>query len=320
MAEPIAALPTKRPGIADGGCAITGAAFIASLILSLALGIFFLVPFVMLFTVVIALAIGLPTYLVIRQSRRINWLTVSAGGFVTGGLGPALLFLRAPLLPIVSTNGIETVSDGAYTAAGWIQYLQTVTGFGIVGVIGAMIAWYLIALQSRSAAARRYQWPAAIGLLVILTASAAMPWLQTDRSCHNVLRDGRSGIAPVASFSVHRPKAGWPALQREIEAFGRERGWSVRSLVEPDSGWFEVNLCTEPGTDIAATNAAPEDSAITILIYQPQGGTGWSGPFHALDRRIAARWPGSIVYPPESATNPPWAVEPPPGNQAGVQR
>ena len=73
-----------------------------------------------------------------------------------------------------------------------------------------------------------------------------------DRSCHNVLRDGRRSIGPVLSFSVELIGDEWPRFQDTAERFAAAKGWDIGESNDKDKAFSRVRFvgaCIEPGTE-----------------------------------------------------------------------
>ena len=150
-------------------------------------------PVVLLVTGAITALFAMPAYVVLRRYRRETWRSCAGGGLVLG-----LLVAASTLLPAtgyVQIGPEVAVVAGVRTAAGWRMYAEAV---GIAGGIGAgagLVFWAALRLLESGA-----RWPRpnrvalSMGISLAIAASwmiAAIPGLAMDRSCHNVLRDGR---------------------------------------------------------------------------------------------------------------------------------
>lgn len=251
---------------------------------------------------------GMPILLLLRRTGPANWLTVSAGGFVTGAALPALFVVAGPISDQASSDGVITVAAHHYTVAGWAQNLKLVGTFGGLGVAGALICWMLIAWLTRGAAAGRYH--RRRGVLIAAIAAAAVIGLPLaslaliDRSCHSPLRYVER--APLAGFKIRVPREQWPALNRELEAEARSIGWSYWNDVRPDPGfpWFQASLCTEPGIQFFVLNGDPASDDLILDVFTSGTRDGWQASYRQVQARIARRWPGSVV-PSDESRHPP---------------
>jgi len=309
----------NSPGFGVAAIALAGTSVPIAAALTVLMGFAPLYPFIFVVTLAIVLAIGLPVFRWVR--RRPTWGWTLAGGFLTGAIVPALVLMLLPTADTASSGGVQTVVDGAYTWAGWLQNLMAIGGFGLIGVVGAVMARLLVRwLMTGGLAAR-------IAPGAVITSGVAaiwlVPWAATDRSCHNTMRDGRTSISPVAEFRLRATMQEWPAVQDEIDRFARENGWDVRADVRPDPGfpWFQVSVCREPGTYIFVTTAAFEQDQMSISVYQPQGGNSWQAPLRKLQDRFERRWPGRVNYSygEYSTPRPPWAPTSPPPADAPLR-
>ena len=298
---------TAPPGCGVGLLSLLGAAVLVSAGITLAMGYTPLYPFVFAVTAAIALAIGGTAFQLIR--RRPTWPRILAGGFVTGALVPAALLMLPPAADSASVGGVPTVVDGAYTLTGLLQNLTVIGGFGLAGIVGALIVWLLVKWLMNGG--HRAKWSVGTMVATGVLGMAVVPWAAMDRSCHNPMRDGRTSIGPVAEFRLRAPTSEWPAIQDEIDRFARENGWDVQAHVRSDPGfpWFQVSVCREPGTQIFITTAAFEQDQMSISVYQPQGGNSWQVALRKLQDGFERRWPGRVGYDygEFAMPRPPWA-------------
>jgi len=88
--------------------------------------------------------LGGPAFALLRWKKAIRWWTSLATGFILATV-PVALFtwpLRFPELRTSATmNGVQTMVDGAPTAAGWMQYTQGVVFFGACGALSGLVFW-----------------------------------------------------------------------------------------------------------------------------------------------------------------------------------
>jgi hypothetical protein len=186
-----------------------------------------------------------------------------------------------------------------------LQNFALIGFFGLVGVGGALAFWKLVGRRAASEAEEVVPSRARPARTVVVAAAAVgvvamafvIPWATADRSCHNPLRGGGNSIAQAASFDLHVGVDQWREVEREMEAFRRSGGWSIRSDVRTDAGfpWLQISVCKEPGTDIFV-QGMPDENEVIFGVYQPQGGSDWQVEFRALHDRISARWPDKISY------------------------
>lgn len=323
--------PPPRPDGCASWLAIVAAAAPVSVIIAVASGLLRFLPFVMGVTMMIAMLAGAPILAMLRARGRISWRSVASGGFIAGAAIPLLLSLWA--IP-------QALVNAATNRGGWIDgpiiLIQFIGGFGLAGTIGAFITWgLLIWLGIGRATGGDRRWK--LGLLIVFVVGsifggAAVPGLFVDRSCHNPTRDGRPSITPVAGFELHIPVRDWPALRGELQRFAATSHWSYLDPMppNPDTQWFDVSLCVEPGTQIGTTYIAAGGDKIIFTVVQPQGGDSWKLPVLRLQRRLEARWPGRVSYQsgPTGEPAPPWPIAPvtsnrsapAPGDQASSQR
>lgn len=99
---------------------------------------------VLIITAVFVVILGLPTYFVLRQIKRVSWRSTVVSGFLIAAT-PVALFLWPYDSPgsSASSNGVDTMVNGVPTLAGWLDYLQAVLFFGVFGLVSAFVFWLL---------------------------------------------------------------------------------------------------------------------------------------------------------------------------------
>ena len=92
--------------------------------------------------------IGAPVYLLLRRKLAPSALSILAGGFLTGAI-PLFLFLAFASAGYggrgtnVWSNGVQTIADGALTAAGWLELVAAAGYFGGCGLAGGLAFWLI---------------------------------------------------------------------------------------------------------------------------------------------------------------------------------
>ena len=252
---------------------------------------------------VVAVCLGLPIYLAARAARNDTPRVAAVMGFVVGAAIPAVLVL--PSAPDqASVGSTVTVIDGSYTLAGWMQNFALIGFFGLLGVGGALLFWFIV--RRTASSDEQGEKPSSTSPLrtTLLSVAAAglvatafiIPQATADRSCHNPLRGGGDSIAQTASFDLRVGIDQWRNVEAEVERFRRSGDWSVRSDVRTDEGfpWLQISLCKETGTNIFVQGMA--DFGVIFGVYQPQGGETWRRDFRALYERINERWPTKVKF------------------------
>ena len=239
-------------------------------------------------TVGYALVIGLPLALIMRARGWAGPLHAMGAGALAGAV-PAGLFAMITAGP------------------GGLVFMSAV-GFAI-GLV-AWIAAQLQALPDRLLRGRRMVLAGAATSLLFLVVAVygTLAGLQAmrgppDLSCHNVMRDGRRSISPVAGATLDITPVDWPRLRALLAEAGAAGNWSVRDLSRSREGFrrVSVSLCQEPGTNLNADHLLFDGQrdaipGVYIGVYQPQGGDSWVQPARIVYRRVSLAWPGKLAF------------------------
>lgn len=250
---------------------------------------------------VVAVSLGLPVYLGARAARNDTPLVAAGMGFIVGAVIPAILVL-ASAPDQASVGGTATVINGSYTFAGWMQNLALIGFFGLLGVGGALVFWFIVRRSGRSEEQGEETSPLLTSLLSVAAAGVVatafiIPYATADRSCHNPLRGGGRSIGQTASFDLRVGVDQWRNVEAEVERFRRSGDWAARSDVRTDEGfpWLQISLCKETETSIFVQGMA-DFNEVSFGVYQPQGGDTWRRDFRALYDLISARWPTKVTF------------------------
>jgi hypothetical protein len=267
----------------------------------------------------VAVCLGLPVYLAARAARNDTPLAAAGMGFIVGAAIPALLVL-AGTPDQASVGGTATVIDGSYTFAGWMQNLALIGFFGLLGVGGALVFWFIVRRIGRSGEPGEDTSPPSPLLTSLLSVAAAgivatafiIPDATADRSCHNPLRGGGTSIAQTAGFDLRVGVDQWRNVEAELERFRRSGDWAARSDVRTDESfpWLQISLCKETGTNIFVQGMA-DLNEVSFGVYQPQSGDTWRRDFRSLYDLISARWPARVTFKDDQGQQtgtPEWAT------------
>jgi hypothetical protein len=266
-----------------------------------------------------AVVLGLPLYFVLRSKRWVNAATSIGGGFLVGVI-PGGIFtwpLRPGSRSSSSVGGVPTVIDGIPTAAGWLGYLEFVAFLGLVGAFGGFVFWLTFRLCVGSRAVedagiqkRRIRAGTALAAVAIALAAlvVAIPSITKDRTCHNMLRDGRSSVRPQLNVDLQIAIEDWPKLIRQFEDFGKTHALSFRNSSRTDPGVVHVlglSLCNENGVNISAIDQrwAPRNfepivpgRGIGVGVYELRENSGWKERARELVAVLEAAWPGQVTF------------------------
>lgn len=260
------------------------------------------VPFAFWIAFFLGAVLGLPLFFATKARGRVNAKTAVACGFAVGAALPVLVMAFGGA-DQASINGVPTVVDGRYTWRGWVENIQFVALTGGLGSIGALIFMTVVKWRNElSASVTTAHWTrgdsvAAFSAVAIFAAVFFISDAYVDRSCHNILRDGRRSATPAAQFELRADRSAWREVEAELENYGREAGFDMRPEVRPDDDflpWFQVSLCREPGTNIFVSQAI--GPRLSFAVFQEQGDERWRTPFQTLHERVKRRWPGRVFF------------------------
>jgi hypothetical protein len=293
-------------------CSMIIAAGLVAAATSLAMGGMRQFPITFAVVAVLAFVLGLPLYLAARSVGKATCVTAAIAGFLVGAAIPALLVLTGPAADTASVGGTATVDGGAYTAAGWLQNLGMILGFGVAGAIGGAAFWALVSGRRDPAQVSNVRMVILLGAAAcVLVAAFTTTSLTADRSCHNPLRNGGASISPVAGFSLLAGKDQWPKVEAILKEFQRSNDWAIQSDVRlgNEFPWFQVSVCEEPGTQIFVHGlldfGGRDEVRFDAFIFA--NGAEWEDAFRSIHNAVKSQQLGEIEYKHGEE----WSAEPP---------
>jgi hypothetical protein len=300
---------------------VAGGLALSALVPALAVGVLSssLKPITAAFVIALghAVVLGVPAVALLWHRRLVNWFTALATGFVIGAV--PFGFISWPL-SYGNTNAwidhVQTIANGVPTAAGWIQYVRTLLTFGAFGALGGLACWLwlwiwraLPTLDEKPGTVHQLRNSVAASSIVVALVGAvlAIPAVTEDRSCHNVLRDGRRSIGPQVSIDLEISDTDWPHLKEVLSAFAATNNLFFRddSEVRPEIvRTLYLSVCNSGVTISTAEQrwafqgyAAPiKGRGVGIGVYETHPGSGWERLTRRLLDRLEGRWPGKIRF------------------------
>lgn len=226
---------------------------------------FLLAPTAFLIAAGHALLLGLPVFIKIEGKGKFNVITSLIAGAAIGALPIGLItFPLSPFGGSSSTNGIPMVVDGIPTLAGWIGYFEFLLYPTAFGVAGGFAFWLTIRAAELFAKSVRSEWMRNLpGLgLIVLALSVAGGGLTTvetqiDKTCHNMLRDGRSTVSPRVRMYLEIAPEDVPRMVEVFETVGQAHHMVLRnkSDVRPDIvDITSLSLCNDLGLNISVNS------------------------------------------------------------------
>ena len=256
-------------------------AVLAAAIISVALQRPLLFPFAAIVVLIPTAIVGMPLYLFARAQGWINGWVAAVAGAITGAALPALL-----MRSVASSLTQPEPMDGVW---------QFIVIFALLGALMGIVFFTMLRWGGHS---RRAHLGLGTGAAAVAASGLALFVFGFDHSCHNPGIRGAMARYSEESFYVALPESEWPKLRGEVEGFARERGWS--SLRGTDDGRETVEICKSPGPLINAwyADGAGAQTRYRVSVEDPLDSDPVSRAkfrtLYALQRRIAARWPGSI--------------------------
>ena len=266
-----------------------------------------------------ALVLGLPAVWLGWATGRITLITSIVGGFVVGAI-PIGVISWPLLYPDLKTSawsfGVPTMISGAPTLAGWFNYAAGVAFFGAFGAIGGFVFWVVLkwvhAPMSRQAVvAKPSRDEGSRGVILAGTAVLftglvfAIPAITKDRTCHNMLRDGRDSIGPQVSMDLPIDVADWTRLTKLFLDFAAARGMSFRDSTQNRPNVMQAIYLSACGEQVnvtamqqrwSTTNTAIPNRGISIGIYEQHDGSDWKQIARDLIAEIELAWPGKLQF------------------------
>lgn len=264
-----------------------------------------------------SLLLGLPVALLYAAMRWVRLTAAAAGGFLIGAM-PIGLFawpVSPDLRTTASVNGVTTIVDGVPTFAGWLQYAELVGIFGLLGAIGAIVCWTIIKwsgafdVAKSNASPTRHQLLYGLsvaGVAVALSSAiAAIPSIMMDRSCHNLLRDGRNSATPRVNIDLNIGLEDWPNLTLFLREFSSARGMEFvdRSSSRPETvEVLALNACNEAGLAINAHRQIWKrrdplpDRGVSVSVFDLSEAGSWRAVAKDLTEALESRWHDKVRF------------------------
>lgn len=317
-------MPTPRRKRKDAwaaGLAHIAAIFFAALTPAIIFGLFSgsarqalgLAPAAFIVTLGHALVVGLPAYLVLRQSLSPRLINAAGVGFIVGGLPVLILMLATGIFSpgtSSSVGGVPTMVNGVVTFAGLLSYLLLAALAGALGATGGLT--FALVLRSAGVFAhigaetwRPRLWVAlghVAGAGAVVAGFVAWNAALQDRTCHNYSRDGRNSIPALLVINLDLPVNAWPSVTEEVGLFATDHGMRLRDEVayygHPTG--HGLSLCTDTGMNISVSDwrahglGAIDDRAITLTVLEPVDPVDWHPIADDLVKRLEARWPDRV--------------------------
>ncbi|MEM8493623.1 MAG: hypothetical protein AAF756_22610 [Pseudomonadota bacterium] len=277
------------------------------------------IPFAFCVALIHAVVLGLPIAVALWRKDRITVWTSLVFGIVIGCAAAAVLTWPLGLSGLksnASVNGVSTIINGVPTIAGWIGYGKGIAFSGQFGAIGGLAFWCSLRLLKAyppNSADGKVSFLSAksgfVGSLAIVTAAVVLliPTATNNRSCHNVLRDGRTAISPVLSIDLEIQGHEWPELVQLYVGVADVHSMQFRNSSESRPRVVNLLYLSACKEDFAITTNEQRWSrddwksplpgyGVGIRVYEVHSGSDWPEVAMDLTDRLERKWPGKVRY------------------------
>jgi hypothetical protein len=241
-----------------------------------------------------ALILGFPIFALMSHRNWVNSLTSSVIGFFIGA-APVAVFT-------------------------WPTPFEIMALFGACGAVGGLAFWAVLkasdpkrgGVVAHEVVEEPRMFPSgarmlAIGVPIVLAVVLSIPLITKDRSCHNLLRDGRSSISTVLNIDLHVRDDEWTALSDLLKRFAGTHKLSLRDSSKATPGSMRalyLSLCDDGiNIEVAEQRWAHNEyksvlpgRGVAVGIYTQQESTPWPPVARKLVTDLEARWPGKVQF------------------------
>jgi hypothetical protein len=149
-------------------------------------------------------------------------------------------------------------------------------------------------------------WAGGLAVAFLLTSGVfAIPAITKDRTCHNMISDGRSSVTTGVVMYVSIEMEDWPKLTEIFERFAAEHGMSMRNSSRGQGDFVRalaLSLCREQGPNIWASDQRWASQNFASLfgwgtrvgVREVDG--NWQPLARDLLAEVEAAWPGKVAF------------------------
>ncbi|MEM6582921.1 MAG: hypothetical protein AAF699_16695 [Pseudomonadota bacterium] len=305
---------------------LISALLVASLLPAVVLGLVSaslkVIPFTFLIALVHAVVLCVPLVAILWRKNRITAINSIVAGFGIGGAFVAVVtwpFLFSGMNSSASVNGVETIINGVPTAAGWLQYVKGIIYLGLFGAMGGLAFWCWLKLfrglpddyiGTKRAASTMGSSAPVVAAVIATIAVLLIPSATKDRSCHNVLRDGRTSIGPVLMIDLDISEADWPDLQELYADLASARGLEFRDSSKHRPGvsnLLYLSACEDGFTIMTNEQRWSRANSKVLLpqitgrgvgisVFEINSGSNWTAVAIELVDHLERRWPDKVRF------------------------
>lgn len=243
--------------------------------------------FVLSFGVIISYAaiiiLGAPAFIVLRMIKVESALLTICIAATIG----ALVIISPEVYRVASisagsthsfrTGSCESIVDNVRTACGYANLLQNAGYFAGLGALAGATFWYVYTNTDKFS----LRWIAgAFASLAILFGAAV--YATADRSCHNLLRDGRTSIGPTAMLELIAPSSDHEKIGVTLTQFAAKENLSIRDERVPGRS-VDFSLCNAHGISIKTSTRAFKDDGVVAYLYLTDETADWEALWDRLE-------------------------------------
>jgi hypothetical protein len=271
---------------------------------------------------ILAACLGLPAYLVLRWKKRVSAITCVLGGFAVVAVPVA--FVTWPLSFANSTtsiDGVTTIVGGVATAAGWALFAAGLIRFGLLGAIGGMAFWALLAVagefsRSRQTSARTLF--TSVFSVLVLAVTLAIYRVSTPRpdvTCH-----GKYGSVGL-NIDLQVQDGEWDVVRQLLQRYAAKHELLFRDLSEtrPDVvRLLYLSVCDDTRIHLVVNEQRWANygyrnqiagRGIGLIVYHPSEEPSWRPLARDLVEELSSQWPEAVKFRDGSGYVVPMPVE-----------
>ncbi len=142
---------------------------------------------------------------------------------------------------------------------------------------------------------------------LLIAGIVISPILTRDRSCHNVLRDGRTSASPALNAELTVSRDEWRNLESLYKRFALENGLEFRGSIDerPDVvSVLSLSMCSEPGFVIwshkqhwhSRGGGPVPGRGVSVAVFLLEPEIEWIPLGQKFIEELSDHWPGQVRF------------------------